>query len=371
MARLPKPGGDSGQWGDILNDFLSVSHNADGTLKADQVSPPGPSGPIGPTGPQGPTGPSGAQGPAGQDGTDGAAGTQGPAGPTGATGPTGPTGATGPSGPTGATGPGVPIGGDAGQILAKASDDDHDTHWVAAPTGGGAGTVPTGGAEHQVLGKASADDYDMSWIDSVPLSDAAPMPVAGIASPGTLDEAARADHVHAISPAMGYAVRPGWHSAPLGNRSGSMTGFGLGEIIVSPFPVFAQLNIDHFIVRASSANFLAGIYTASEGSLLPDQLVRGLTVTEDGALVTLTPTLPLQLNAGMYWIAVLPQAGIQFDRFMDAALAQRYILNHGYDNGNRVYVYDGPYATLPASLNTVDPVIANDGTFWYQVGMSW
>ncbi|MEO5627490.1 MAG: hypothetical protein ABIQ89_01220 [Candidatus Saccharimonadales bacterium] len=33
MARLPNPGADSGQWGNVLNDFLGVAHNADGTLK--------------------------------------------------------------------------------------------------------------------------------------------------------------------------------------------------------------------------------------------------------------------------------------------------------------------------------------------------
>ncbi|MEO5627488.1 MAG: hypothetical protein ABIQ89_01210 [Candidatus Saccharimonadales bacterium] len=33
MARLPNPGADSGQWGNILNDFLGVAHNGDGTLK--------------------------------------------------------------------------------------------------------------------------------------------------------------------------------------------------------------------------------------------------------------------------------------------------------------------------------------------------
>jgi hypothetical protein len=33
MARLPQPGGDDNVWGDILNDFLTVEHNADGTLK--------------------------------------------------------------------------------------------------------------------------------------------------------------------------------------------------------------------------------------------------------------------------------------------------------------------------------------------------
>ncbi len=32
MSRLPTPGGDSGGWGTILNDFLSVSHTADGNI---------------------------------------------------------------------------------------------------------------------------------------------------------------------------------------------------------------------------------------------------------------------------------------------------------------------------------------------------
>ncbi|HUS26690.1 MAG TPA: hypothetical protein VMY99_05070 [Nevskiaceae bacterium] len=34
MTRLPIPGSDDGAWGTILNDFLSVEHNADGTLKS-------------------------------------------------------------------------------------------------------------------------------------------------------------------------------------------------------------------------------------------------------------------------------------------------------------------------------------------------
>lgn len=34
MSRLPTPGGDAGQWGSILNDFLDVAHNTDGTLKS-------------------------------------------------------------------------------------------------------------------------------------------------------------------------------------------------------------------------------------------------------------------------------------------------------------------------------------------------
>ena len=38
MASLPTPGGDDGTWGPILNDFLEVSLNSDGTLNAAEVS---------------------------------------------------------------------------------------------------------------------------------------------------------------------------------------------------------------------------------------------------------------------------------------------------------------------------------------------
>lgn len=40
MARLPQPGGDSGSWGDILNEFLGESHNSDGSLKNGIITPP-------------------------------------------------------------------------------------------------------------------------------------------------------------------------------------------------------------------------------------------------------------------------------------------------------------------------------------------
>lgn len=33
MARLPEPGGDTNTWGEVLNEFLNVEHNSDGTLR--------------------------------------------------------------------------------------------------------------------------------------------------------------------------------------------------------------------------------------------------------------------------------------------------------------------------------------------------
>lgn len=117
MARLPQPGADAGNWGAILNDFLSQVHNSDGTLKSDSVS----SSQIADSSISelqldstvqsklnavaGQAGATGATGPQGSTGTQGATGVQGPAGATGAQGATGSgaIGATGATGPAGST----------------------------------------------------------------------------------------------------------------------------------------------------------------------------------------------------------------------------------------------------------------------------
>lgn len=38
MSTLPTVGGDSNSWGTVLNNFLLVSHNPDGSLKNDSGS---------------------------------------------------------------------------------------------------------------------------------------------------------------------------------------------------------------------------------------------------------------------------------------------------------------------------------------------
>jgi len=38
MARLPKPGGDANKWADLLNEFLLVAHNPDGTVRSASAS---------------------------------------------------------------------------------------------------------------------------------------------------------------------------------------------------------------------------------------------------------------------------------------------------------------------------------------------
>jgi hypothetical protein len=54
-------------------------------------------------------------------------------------GPAGPQGAQGQQGPAGASGAGVVPGGAVGQVLAKATAADYDTHWTDPAAGGGGG----------------------------------------------------------------------------------------------------------------------------------------------------------------------------------------------------------------------------------------
>ncbi len=155
MARLPSPGGDDGNWGSILNDFLSVSLNSDGTLKGSTIGPTGPQGPQGATGPG--AGSTGSTGPQGNDGGTGATGSQGNNGNTGATGPsggigtqgsTGASGSVGSSGTTGATGAGTTgATGPTGSLGNTGATGVGTTGATGSqgPTGpGGGATGPTG-----------------------------------------------------------------------------------------------------------------------------------------------------------------------------------------------------------------------------------
>ena len=80
--------------------------------------------------------------------------------------------------------------------------------------------VPAGGTSGQVLGKASGTDYDLEWIDQEGGSSVSPYtstPAAlGTASPGSSDNYARGDHVHA----MPTAANVGAIAAPQSPSSG-------------------------------------------------------------------------------------------------------------------------------------------------------
>lgn len=139
MARLPTPGSDAGNWGAILNDFLSQAHSTDGSIKPGAISETSLDSSIQAkintvAGQQGATGATGLQGQIGATGVAGAVGAQGATGPTGAAGVQGATGATGSIGPVGATG----ATGVAGSV---------GTQGATGPTGatGPAGATTIGG----------------------------------------------------------------------------------------------------------------------------------------------------------------------------------------------------------------------------------
>lgn len=104
MPRLPIPGQDGGTWGNLLNEYLSVSHNADGSIKSSAVQSIVSDGVTGATGPIGATGSTGSPGTIGATGAQGATGVQGIQGNPGAQGATGSQGIQGAQGVTGTQG---------------------------------------------------------------------------------------------------------------------------------------------------------------------------------------------------------------------------------------------------------------------------
>ena len=143
MPRLPIPGSDSGNWGQILNDYLSQAHRSDGSLKDNVITTNNLSqdlrdkvttvaGQQGATGPQGPAGATGPQGPSGTTGADSTV-----PGPTGATGATGPAGATTIAGISGLQAA-LDDKEQAGTVIAhEAASDPHTTASYAIMLGGG------------------------------------------------------------------------------------------------------------------------------------------------------------------------------------------------------------------------------------------
>lgn len=147
-VRLPIPGKDEGEWGEILNEYLLQAHASDGSLKPGAVAfstlapslqtqittTTGSTGPSGPQGPTGATGPAGVTGPIGATGPQGSAGATGPSGAQGAIGPSGPSGAQGASGAVGAAGPSGATGSSVTVTLVNDADwpppsDPDPLHW--------------------------------------------------------------------------------------------------------------------------------------------------------------------------------------------------------------------------------------------------
>jgi len=121
MARLPQQGGDDGSWGTILNDFLAVAHNSDGTLKS------------------------------------------------------------------------VPAGGTTGQVLAKASNTDGDTHWTNVS---GASVTSVNGQTGVVV--LDADDIDATSTTNKFVTAAEKTKLAGIEAAADVTDAANVTAAGAV-----------------------------------------------------------------------------------------------------------------------------------------------------------------------------
>jgi collagen type VII alpha len=185
MARLPVVDGDYDDWGVILNQFLEVSHNSDGTLSTSAVSTALPN-PIPTTNLGSGTAsvsnflrgdgtwavPSSTMGATGSTGPAGASGSTGPQGATGsgATGATGPQGSLGNAGATGATGAGASGALLASNNLSDVADAGSSRANLHVPALTPAAAVSTSNVTSLSVTTTTVDGYSLATGDLVLLT---------------------------------------------------------------------------------------------------------------------------------------------------------------------------------------------------------
>lgn len=107
----------------------------------------------------------------GSSGTSGYSGTNGSSGSSGSTGTSGSSGSSGTSGETGSAGVGVPVGGSSGQVLAKLTDADYETHWIdiiqPPPFESTSGTSGSSGSTGERGGDGSSGSSGSSGISGI------------------------------------------------------------------------------------------------------------------------------------------------------------------------------------------------------------
>lgn len=117
---------------------------------------------------------------------------RGVAGAAGATGATGATGAQGITGPTGPAGDGSPAGGDAYQVLTKASDVDYDVEWANAAVtqrvkNVSGGELPKGTPVHAIT--EASPQGQLAYVIAARADTPSAMPATFILNEAIADEA--------------------------------------------------------------------------------------------------------------------------------------------------------------------------------------
>lgn len=275
MARLPIVGADDGAWGEILNGYLKVAHNADGTLKAAGSIDSAVQSVNGKAGPDITLGASdvGAVADASvvhKNGNESIGGVKtfvaSPIVPA----PTGNADAANKAYVDSSVVAGPP-GESAYQIAVDSGFSGDETSWLASlqgPRGNPGVGVPVGGSTGQVLAKASSTDYDTTWADQTAVatpSDVAPASL-GVAAAGTSDDYSRGDHVHAMPSADDVGAVPTTRTVAGHALSADVA---LSDSDITPITPNNQTGTTYTFVLADSTRLVIGSSASAQTFTIP------------------------------------------------------------------------------------------------------
>jgi hypothetical protein len=356
--RLPIPGSDDGTWGNILNGFLEVSHNADGTLVTSAVatalpSPIAttnlgtgtatstnylrgdgtwaiPSATAGATGPIGPTGATGSQGTQGFTGASGAGST----GATGASGTAGTSGATGSTGPAGATGVGASGALLASNNLSDVADAGTSRADIHVPVLTPAAAVATANVS-ALSGLNTYDGYTLAAGDTVLLT------AQSTASQNGPWLAASGSWTRPTEFATGLIIKGRSITVINGSVNANTT-----WVLDSPT---TGITVGTTSQTWTVGSIPTGTYDASGSAAAAQAASVPLGPVITGVAATDTANVQAALNAAAGGICWLTQPGI-------------YAINATLIRPSNCSIYLGPNTTLQASSTIAGPVLSDSNT---------
>lgn len=239
-----------------------------------------------------------------------------------------------------------------------------------------AGAAPSGGTTSQLLTKQSSVDQDLLWQTPGQLTTSPPL-ADDVTDAGTSLAAARADHVHPISEAVGYPLDTARYSMPMGaSNSTTTTSISSGYIRVSPLPVYRPFQLSVVAPYPDSntgtKNVQIAIFQGNDTNWQPADRVGGvISATLSGNTFTTEPSFasPIQLTPGMYWVAVLSLGSSSSYRvLLEGVRSKTYHVSHDFDASQATYLYrDGAFNTMPSTLSGENLFLDNQFALYYHL----
>ena len=178
----------------------------------------------------------------------------------------------------GPAGPGVPVGGTTGQVLAKSSNTDRDTHWVDQTGGSGGGATNLGYTASQTGGTVTSDTGTDATL---PLADGTN---AGLMTPAQFAKLAATSGTNTGDQDLsGYALSSHNHTGTYDPAGTAASALSSHTAAGDPHPQYALESALGSAAAASTADFTPAAHAGAGGAAHANAIAAGAAGFMSGA----------------------------------------------------------------------------------------